>query len=43
VRDGLTPPRNSGVAEAAVDKIKMIKRQMYSRARLPLCSALVAT
>ena len=32
VRDGLTPPRNSGVAEAAVDKIKMIKRQMCSRA-----------
>jgi hypothetical protein len=31
-RNALTLSGNSGVAEAAVDKIKMIKRQMCSRA-----------
>ncbi|HEY5987525.1 MAG TPA: transposase, partial [Streptosporangiaceae bacterium] len=36
VRNGLTLPWNSGVVEGTVNKIKMIKRQMYGRASFPL-------
>ena len=45
VRNGLTPPGNSGVVEATVDTIiLMIKRQMYGRAGFPLRKrVLVAT
>jgi transposase len=32
VRNGLSLPWNSGVVEGTVNKIKMIKRQMYGRA-----------
>ena len=32
VRNGLSLPWNSGVIEGTVNKIKMIKRQMYGRA-----------
>jgi transposase len=35
-RNGLTLPWNSGVVEGTVNKIKMIKRQMYGRAGFPL-------
>ena len=45
VRNGLTLPWNSGVVEGTVNKIKMIKRQMYGRAGFPLLRkrVLVAT
>ncbi len=36
VRNGLTMPWSSGVVEGTVNKIKMIKRQMYGRAGFPL-------
>jgi hypothetical protein len=36
VRNGLTLPWNSGTVEGTVNKIKMIKRQMYGRAGFPL-------
>ncbi len=36
VRNGLTLPWNSGVVEGTVNKIKMLKRQMYGRASFPL-------
>ena len=36
VRNGLTLPWNSGTVEGTVNKIKMIKRQMYGRASFPL-------
>ena len=36
VVNGLTLPWNSGVVEGTVNKIKMIKRQMFGRAGLPL-------
>jgi len=36
VVNGLTLPWNSGVVEGTVNKIKMIKRQMYGRAGFPL-------
>jgi transposase len=34
VRDGLTLRHNSGPVEGHVNRIKMIKRQMYGRANL---------
>ena len=45
VRNGLTLPWSSGVVEGTVNKIKMIKRQMYGRAGFPLLRkrVLVAT
>jgi len=36
VRNGLTLPHSSGAVEGAVNRIKMIKRQMYGRAKLYL-------
>jgi transposase len=36
VRNGLTLPHSSGVVEGHVNRIKMIKRQMYGRANLDL-------
>jgi transposase len=36
VTNGLTLPHNSGKVEGTVNKIKMIKRQMYGRAGFPL-------
>jgi transposase len=36
VRNGLTLPHNSGPVEGHVNRIKMIKRQMYGRANLDL-------
>jgi transposase len=36
VRNGLTLPYSSGVVEGHVNRIKMIKRQMYGRANLDL-------
>ncbi|GAA2064258.1 hypothetical protein GCM10009839_89640 [Catenulispora yoronensis] len=33
---GVTLPWSSGVVEGSVNKIKMVKRQMYGRAGLPL-------
>ena len=36
VRNGLTLPHSSGPVEGAVNRIKMIKRQMYGRANLDL-------
>src|SRR5260370_8610017 len=36
VRNGLTLPWSSGVVEGTVNRIKMIKRQMYGRAGFPL-------
>jgi transposase len=36
VRNGLTLPWNSGIVEGNVNRIKMIKRQMYGRASYPL-------
>jgi transposase len=36
VTNGLTLPWNSGPVEGTVNKIKMIKRQMYGRASFPL-------
>ena len=36
VVNGLTLPRSSGVVEGNVNRIKMIKRQMYGRATFPL-------
>jgi len=36
VRNGLTLPHSSGVVEGAVNRIKMIKRQMYGRAGFDL-------
>jgi transposase len=36
VRNGLTLPWNSGTVEGNVNRIKMLKRQMYGRASLPL-------
>ncbi|MCD2158142.1 hypothetical protein LQL77_31105 [Rhodococcus cerastii] len=32
VRNGLTPPYRSGAVEGHVNRIKMLKRQMYGRA-----------
>ncbi len=45
MRNGLTLPWSSGVVEGTVNKIKMIKRQMYGRAGFPLLRkrVLVAT
>ena len=45
VRNGLTLPWSSEVVEGTVNKIKMIKRQMYGRAGFPLLRkrVLVAT
>jgi len=43
VRNGLTLPWNSGVVEGTVNKIKMIKRQMYGRAGFPLLRKRVLT
>ena len=45
VRNGLTLPWNSGAVEGNVNRIKMIKRQMYGRAGFPLLRkrVLVAT
>jgi len=45
VRNGLTLPWSPGVVEGTVNKIKMIKRQMYGRAGFPLLRkrVLVAT
>lgn len=36
VRAGLTQQWNSGAVEGAVNRVKMIKRQMYGRAKLDL-------
>jgi transposase len=36
VRNGLTLPHNSGPVEGHVNRIKMLKRQMYGRANLDL-------
>jgi transposase len=36
VRNGLTPPGNSGVVKVIVDTIKMITLQMYGRPGFPL-------
>jgi transposase len=36
VINGLTLPWSSGAVEGTVNKIKMIKRQMYGRAGFPL-------
>ncbi len=36
MRNGLTLPWSSGVVEGTVNRIKMIKRQMYGRAGFPL-------
>ena len=36
VRNGLTLPWSSGVVEGNVNRLKMIKRQMYGRATFPL-------
>ncbi|MBG0566961.1 transposase, partial [Actinoplanes aureus] len=36
VVNGLTMPYSSGVVEGHVNRIKMIKRQMYGRANLDL-------
>ncbi len=36
MRNGLTLPWSSGVVEGNVNRIKMIKRQMYGRAGFPL-------
>jgi transposase len=36
VTAGLTLPFNSGSAEGSVNRLKMLKRQMYGRARLDL-------
>jgi transposase len=36
VLNGLTLPHNSGVVEGNVNRIKMIKRQMYGRASFDL-------
>lgn len=36
VRNGLTMPWSSGVVEGNVNRLKMIKRQMYGRAAFPL-------
>jgi transposase len=36
VRNGLTLPWNSGVAEGNINRIKMLKRQTYGRASFPL-------
>lgn len=36
VLNGLTLPHSSGVVEGHVNRIKMIKRQMYGRANLDL-------
>ena len=36
VKNGLTLPWNSGVVEGNVNRLKMIKRQMYGRATFPL-------
>jgi transposase len=36
VTNGLTMPWNSGPVEGRVNHIKMIKRQMFGRAALPL-------
>lgn len=33
---GLTLPQNSGVVEGHVNKLKLIKRMMYGRAKFPL-------
>ena len=33
---GLTLPQNNGVVEGKVNKLKLIKRMMYGRARFPL-------
>jgi transposase len=36
VTNGLTLPYNSGAIEGAVNRIKMLKRQMYGRANFDL-------
>jgi transposase len=36
VRNGLTLPWSSGVVEGAVNRLKMLKRQMYGRASFEL-------
>jgi transposase len=36
VLNGLTMPWSSGVVEGNVNRLKMIKRQMYGRATFPL-------
>jgi transposase len=36
VLNGLTLPHNSGAVEGNVNRIKMIKRQMYGRANFDL-------
>ena len=36
MRNGLTLPWSSRVVEGTVNRIKMIKRQMYGRAGFPL-------
>ncbi len=36
VTNGLTLPYSSGAVEGAVNRIKMLKRQMFGRAKLPL-------
>ncbi|MEV0136636.1 transposase [Dactylosporangium sp. NPDC050688] len=36
VRNGLTLPHSSGAVEGHVNRIKMIKRQMFGRAKLDL-------
>jgi len=36
VRNGLTLPHSSGAVEGTVNKIKMLKRQMFGRAKLDL-------
>ncbi|MGO4427338.1 transposase, partial [Streptomyces sp. MCAF7] len=36
VTNGLTLPYSSGPVEGAVNRIKMLKRQMFGRAKLPL-------
>jgi transposase len=36
VRNGFTLPHSSGAVEGHVNRIKMIKRQMYGRANLDL-------
>ncbi|MEO3753635.1 transposase [Streptomyces sp. B6B3] len=39
VVNGLTLPYSSGAVESTVNRIKMLKRQMFGRAKLPLLRA----
>ena len=43
VLNGLTLPYNSGAVEGNVNRIKMIKRQMYGRANFDLLKRILHT